>query len=235
MSALEVIGRASTDPAFAGELMADVDGALVRAGYALGPPDVAFVKSWLASGSMPALQARLGAANLEQMLAQMKRARDLQTETLELFSGTLGSAKQTYRGVTWMTQILFGTGIALFAIAALWGLLADEKVYSLVFGGLGGAAFAAIFITGPIDKAQTALSNLIQSEVAFMNYYEQITMWENFVISGASVPGAQPGLPGTPGQLDAQRLEEASSKLQKRTEETMALLQKYLEPAAKPD
>jgi hypothetical protein len=230
-SANEVIGRVVTDPTFAVQLGADPAGALAGAGYSLDAAEQAKVMAWMTSGSAPAIQARLQAATLDHHLSQMQRARALQTETLELFSGTLGSAKKTYSRVTLMNQILFGFGLALFALAAGWGVFADQKVYSIVFGGLGTAAFVAVFLTGPIEKTQAALSNLVQGEIAFMNFFEQITMWESYAMAGpAAQPAGQPG--GPPAGFDPARIEKASSMLQKRAAETMSLLQKYLEPGA---
>jgi hypothetical protein len=216
-----------TDPEFAGRVFADPHAELAKEELALAPPERDVVEQWLAAGSMPALQAKLAAANLSQTLFMMERARKLQTETLELFTDTLKRAKGTFGRVTLMNQVLFAIGAAVFVVAAVYGLVSKEKI-SVAFGGLGGlAAFGAIFLKDPIDRTQAAFSNLVQGEAAFMNFYEQITIWDGYV-AAAATPGPD-GRPAAGVALD-ERIEKASEMLQQRTAETMKLLQEYLEP-----
>jgi hypothetical protein len=122
-----------------------------------------------------------------------------------------------------MCVAMFAVGLALFLSSSVYGaFFADEKVYPLVFSGLGAATFVAIFITGAIGKTQNALSNLVQVEVAFMNFFEQITLWEAYAF-------AAQGMPGMPPRPNPANIEKSSQELQKRATETMALLQQYVE------
>jgi hypothetical protein len=235
MNALEVVGRAATDPEFASRLFGDTEAFLASPDLALDAPGRAFVMQWIVAGSLPAQQARLASANLDQALFAMERARKLQTDTLELFTDTLKRAKGTFGRVTLMNQTLFAIGVGVFVVAAIWGLISKEKI-TVAFGGLGGlAAFAATFFKGPIDRMQAAFSNLVQGEAAFMNFYEQITIWDGYVFAGAGAPtGNQPGGPGLPGSTSVgpeleKRIEKASEVLQERTAQTMELLQRYIE------
>jgi hypothetical protein len=75
-----------------------------------------------------------------------------------------------------------------------------------VFGGLGVASFVTIFLVTPMDKTQEALSNLIQAEVVFRNYFEQMAAAET---------------------LAQTNLEKASELLQMRSERAICLLQTY--------
>jgi hypothetical protein len=110
--------------------------------------------------------------------------------------------------------------------AAAYGVVAqNDKAYAFLFAGLGAATFVALFLTGPIEKTQSALSNLVQAEVGFMNYFEQITLWEAYALqpkAGSPVP-------------DLGNIEKASEVLQTRTAETLELFQKHLEPSSAPD
>lgn len=207
VTALEVIGRIASDPDFARRIFANPDGELEAGDLALAAPERELVKQWLVAGSVPALQARLAGANLNQTLFMMERARQLQTDTLELFTDTLTRAKTTFSRVTLMNQVLFAIGAAVFVAAAVYGLVSKEEI-SIAFGGLGGiAAFAAVFLKNPIDRTQAAFSNLVQGEAAFMNFYEQITIWDGYV-AAAAAPGPD-GLPRDAADVE-HRIEKAS-------------------------
>ncbi|HVO54184.1 MAG TPA: hypothetical protein VMT37_07215 [Solirubrobacterales bacterium] len=155
--------------------------------------------------------------------ANATRAIELSEYTLSIFKTTLDNAAKTYKRITWMNYLMFLVGLGLFITAAVYGVLAeDEKAYAFLFAGLGAATFVALFLTGPIEKTQTALSNLVQAEVGFMNYFEQITLWETYALR----PQVDSPLP------DSRNIETASASLQQRTSETLELFQKYLEPSS---
>ena len=110
----------------------------------------------------------------EMWRESMARADKFQQSVTDLFESTLRSAKGTYKLLTAMSSALFTTGLALFVFAALYASLADAKVYSLVFAGLGASTFVTLFIYRPYEDAQNALSNMIQSEMAFMAFFEPV-------------------------------------------------------------
>ena len=97
------------------------------------------------------------------------------------FQQTLRSARTTYRLLTAMSVTLFVAGISLFVFAGLYAVFANSsKAYSLVFAGLGASSFVALFIVRPFEDAQVALSNMIQGEMGFMSYFEQVRMWASY-------------------------------------------------------
>lgn len=145
----------------------------------------------------------------------VERADAFQRSITTLFESTLKSARNTYRLLTAMSIALFTTGLALFVFAALYATLADAKAYSLVFAGLGASSFVALFIVRPYEDAQVALSNMIQGEMAFMAFFEQIRMWANY--------------PWAAGGLDGDRVEKASRNLHRRTAEAMDDFERYIE------
>jgi hypothetical protein len=158
--------------------------------------------------------------------ANAKRAIELNEYTLSIFKMTLGHAAKTYKRVTWMNYLMFLVGLGLFVTAAVYGVLAEsDKGYAFLFAGLGAVTFVTLFLTGPIEKTQTALSNLVQAEVGFMNYFEQIMLWETYALR----PQPDSPLP------DSGNIETASASLQQRTTEALELFQKHLEPGAAPN
>jgi hypothetical protein len=166
-------------------------------------------------------------AVFQQELARRveKRGVEFTEYTLSIFKTTLGHAAKTYRRITWMNYLMFLVGLGLFVTAAVYGVLAEnEKAYAFLFAGLGAATFVALFLTGPIEKTQTALADLVQAEVGFMNYFEQITLWDTYALqpqAGSPVP-------------EAGNIESASAALQERTAETPEPVQKYPEPRSTP-
>lgn len=155
----------------------------------------------------------------EQATTAVARVRELSSYTVGLFRKTLDNAEKTYRRITMMNTAMFALGLGLVVAAAVYGAITQEALLSFVFGGLGFATVIALFLTGPISKTQTALSNLVQIEISFMNFFEQITFWDHYV----QIPS------GEPPQLDPAKFREASETLQQRAEGTVRLIQKYME------
>jgi ABC-type multidrug transport system fused ATPase/permease subunit len=221
-----VLGRSRVELNFSGRLQASLEQTIQDAGYHLDPDEIEIVRHELdkmqaAPAPFPtALDLEFQREKMkERFSAQVQRANDLGMYSVEILKNTLNNAAKTYKRINWMNTAMFVAGIALFLVAAIYGILSHEKIYSLVFGGLGAASFVALFLLGPIDKTQAALSNLIQAEVAFMNYFEQLGFWE-------MLAGTPKGNPPTP---DPENIEKASVNLQMRATETVRLLQTYLE------
>ncbi len=152
--------------------------------------------------------------------AQVEWVLDLSNYTLQIFKNTLDNATRSYRWVTYMNVAMFAVGLGLFVVSGMYGtFFAEDKVYPLAFSGLGAGTFVALFLTGAIAKTQNALSNLVQVEIAFMDFFEQIRMWSNYS-----------GIPAGSSRLkDPSKFHEASEKLQLRSKETIELLQQYTE------
>lgn len=225
-----VIGRAKTDDDFGSRLFRDFHQAIVSEGYQLDEDEIAAAKRLLSeSHPMPPPQAMFQRFAFESELAQkrmtsqVERMNDLGTYTVKILKDTLDNAAHTFKTITWMNVAMFVTGIGLYIFAAFYAAFSDEKAYSLLFGGLGTASFIALFLLGPIEKSQNALSNLVQVEISFMNYFEQIAFWENYAIA----PQGEPPMP------NPANIEKASDMLQKRSKETIDLLQKYVETRQK--
>lgn len=225
-----LVGRASVDLEFLKQLEADFEKVAKESKYDLTPDEVILGKQALpkmnSNPPMPPMFPQMPVADIEfertmnrrRQESQFTRMQDLGATTLEILKSTLENARKTYARITLMNTIMFGVGISLFVFAALYAAFAkDQKIYSLLFAGLGAANFIALFVMKPIESTQCALSNLVQVEIAFMNYWEQITFWEAF------------GLSPQVGPPEFSKMEAASVSLQRRSEETITLLQKFIE------
>ncbi|HEX7630701.1 MAG TPA: hypothetical protein VF388_01105 [Lacunisphaera sp.] len=224
------LGRGRLDLEFSGRLLLDPPRALQEAGYDLTPAEIEMLRQALAVPPAPPVGpgSTLPAAEdiefqrakmRERINAQVERINDLGRYTVNILKDTLDNARSAYHRISLMNAIMFFTGIALFLCAAAYGAFFKDTHYTLVLAGLGAANFVALFVLGPIERTQTALSNLVQVEIAFMNYFEQITFWENYALAPK----------GNPPAPDPANIREASEQLQRRSQETIALLQNYVE------
>jgi len=220
-------GRSRFDLDFSGRLMIDPPRALNEAGYELSPAEFEMLRQAVTASAnstgMPApAMEDLQFQRLkmrERLDAQIERVNDLGRYTVKSLKDTLENARSAYHRITLMNSIMFFTGIGLFLCAAAYGAISKDTSYTFVLAGLGAANFVALFVLGPIERTQNALSNLVQVEIAFMNYFEQITFWEAFALA----PKGNPPMP------DPANIKEASDQLQRRSHETIRLLQEYVE------
>jgi hypothetical protein len=217
-----VVGRWTIDLDFAGDLMSNFEEAVQDRQYSLEPAELQRAKALFsapkssspvqqpANTPVDAGQGSMQAFTPEQVralrAAQIKRGLELGRFGVDLLKGTLEHAKQTYRAITLMNQAMFVLGFGLFLFAAIYGVISKNVQITAAFGGLGVASFVTIFLVTPIDKTQDALSNLIQAEVVFTNYFEQMAAAET---------------------LAQTNLEKASELVQIRSERAICLLQNY--------
>lgn len=235
----EVIARARADQEFAHQLFRDFPGTLKAAGYTFQPDELDRLRS---AFSPPARPSQPGGAStgsptdalsefIRNQQAQSRARADAQSErlielgqaTVDIFKTTLNYSARTYRMVTLMNSVMFGMGVGLFGFAALYGAFTHNLPLTGIFCGLGAASFVSLFFLGPIEKTQAALSNLIQAEIAFMSYFEQINLAETY----AMLP------PPDSGRPTHENIAKASEMLQQRSKETIEILH-YIRHAAPP-
>ena len=226
-----VVGRAKADVDFASKLWRNFEGTVRDAGYLLTPEEIKSAQAALSSESAQQTQAIPlqeinDTFNVQQrevqkrFIAQNDRMIELNQFTVDILKKTIGHSADTFKKVTLMNQVMFWMGVCMFGFAVIYAAVFKNLDFTGVFAGLGAASFIGFFFLGPIKKTQAALSNLIQAEIAFMNHFEQMSLLETY--AGLQRDDA-PGLP------DPTRIERASELLQLRSQQTIELLQKYLE------
>ena len=221
-----VVGRAKVDKEFNGRLFKNFRQELITQNYELDDNEIATAQQALSDNLPPSMPPGM-AENFafenklkqDRLSHQIKRLNDLSTYTVQILKDTLGNAARTYKTITWMNIVMFIVGISLFLFAAIYAVFSKEKVYSLIFGGLGTISFITLFLLGSIEKSQVALSNLVQVEISFMNYFEQISFWETYALMPK----------GYPPMLNEGNIEKASEMLQLRSKEIIDLLQNFIE------
>lgn len=220
---LRALERANSDPGFARLAHLDAKAAATAGDFDLESSDLQLFKNLLPAADSLEAELRFQQQKArEQLSAQIARVNELGAYTVEILKETLNNARKTYELISSMTRAMFMVGLALFVAGAVSSLLEGEVKHALVFGGLGAATFAALFLTGPIDKSQNALSNLVQVEILFMNFFEQITFWENYAL----MPEGNPPAP------QKANIDKASLTLQERSKQTAELLQRLVETKA---
>jgi hypothetical protein len=202
----KAIGRSRLDLDFSGQLITNPEKVISEAGYKLDASELRQLQQMLMTPDGQAMGPGKPPPELMKLRFQIAE------KGVEVVKKTFDRAASTYSTITWMNRIMFATGIGLFLFAAFFAAYSKEsKVYSLLFGGMGATSFIALFMLGPIEKTQKALSNLVQVEVVFMNYFDQLNWWEMI----ASIPKGMP-----PGP-DPEHIERASAGLQQRTLEAV--------------
>ncbi len=246
----KALERYKLDLAFSGGIQRDAEGTLKAAGYNLEPDERERFKAMAGlpnssaqrdrlvtpespGGGMPffgpafqpppAMVKEYWEEQYKNMRTMGELRRALSEKSIEVVKKTFDRAGSTFSSITWMNRIMFALGIGLFLYAAVLAASSHAPVYPLIFAGLGAANFVAMFMLKPIESTQKALANLVQVQVAFMTYFDQISWWENF---------AQMGVSTMPPDLS--KIEQASAGLQQRTLETLELLQRFVEEAKQP-
>jgi hypothetical protein len=132
--------------------------------------------------------------------------------SIDVLKMSIGSSKKAFDRISLMFYIIFAVGITLFILSAISGLLGDRSYESAIFGTLGLINFVVFFIFGPSSNVQRALSNLLQAEIIFINFWDQLHFWVPYGLS-----------------KDKHEKEMGSAKLQELTEKILKMLESYLE------
>lgn len=92
----------------------------------------------------------------------------------EMFKNTLRAFTKPYYVTIWMYVIVFIVGVSLFLLAGVIGLRGGNSVVTIVFGGLGAAAFLAFFIRQPVQALEENLEFITWLGVAFNTYWTRL-------------------------------------------------------------
>jgi len=187
-----VVGRARLDAGFARQLLQDFEGTIKAQGYSLTADELKAANAALSGAAGPqgpgasVISQASDAFNFQQ--AEMQRRIKAQGDhmislnkfTADTLQETIRHSASTYQKVTLMNQTMFWMGVVLFGFAVFYSAAFHNLNYGGAFAGLGTVSFIGFFFLGPIEKTQVALSNLIQAEIAFMTFFEQMSLIEAY-------------------------------------------------------
>lgn len=150
--------------------------------------------------------------------AQLTASKNLQDVAIREFKAAIKKAKITQTWILGFNIIMFFFGIVLISIAVYASFTNMSPMYSILFGGIGFAELVSTFFIGAMQRSQKSVSDLVQVEISFLNYFEQVTLWEQY----GSIRDQN-------GVIQKENLAEAAKKIQESTSQTLDLLQKYVE------
>jgi len=130
------------------------------------------------------------------------------------FDKLFDKARTSFHAIRYMSIVTFIIGVTFLMFALYFALTYgnDDIVYAIMFGGTGFGFFVAHFIYGPTTGIQNAYANLLQAEIASVNYLNQMAFW---------LKGLNSDNPDD--------FKNASKQLRDITRETMDTLEQYLE------
>jgi hypothetical protein len=118
----------------------------------------------------------------------------------------------TLKRISHMAYIIFGVGIVLFCLSAVSGLIRNQSTDAATFGELGVVSFVLFFIFVPTGTMQNALSNLLQANAIYMNFWNQVNFWMPYANSDV-----------------AHTKREGSAQILGLTKSTTDMLEEYIE------
>jgi len=154
----------------------------------------------------------------EYLRNRLDEIKTIQHISFDALRDALGRATDTHSWLILSNKIMFGFGIGLIVVAVVVGYVTDKSAYTVLFGGVGFLQIVASFFVGSMQRSQKAVSDLVQVEIAYLNYFEQTTLWEQY----ASIKDKD-------GQLNTERIEKAIDKIHNCTKETIQMPQTSIE------
>ncbi len=149
---------------------------------------------------------------------QLASSKELQDLSLKELKDAIRKAKSTQTWILALNIIMFFFGIVLISVAVYAGYSNMSPMYSALFGGIGFAELVASFFIGAMQRSQKSISDLVQVEITFLNFFEQVTLWEQYA-----------AIRTDNGDIQKENVAEAAKKIQESTAQTLNLIQKYVE------
>lgn len=137
-------------------------------------------------------------------------------EAKEMLNASLKTPAMTFKIFTWLNVLLFGVGIGLFVLAAIFGFIREEEQFSIIFGASGFASLIPLFITNPLKRVSNAASDQSQLRIVIFGYWSQLANLRTQIMPPMQTP-------------DLATVKDLNAELQKAMGNATAQLQKYVE------
>jgi hypothetical protein len=96
-------------------------------------------------------------------------------QVTDLVFGTIKDVRRSFNLTLVLCQVLFYAGLAMVAAAFIMTLIGGKQWASILFGVSGVASvLISAFVLGPLDRIRDAAGNLIQLQMAYLAYYNQL-------------------------------------------------------------
>lgn len=172
---------------------------------------------------VPVHMDRLTEEERQKMIKKMIEAHWISSQQLEktamdALNDAIERAKKTQQIIVSLNIAMFFFGAFLLITAAVVGMVNGDSGYTIIFGGVGLVQIIASFFVGSMERSQNAVSNLVQIEIAYLSYFDQINLW-----------GLYAGILDNNDKVDKANLEKAAEKIRACTKTTLELLQTNIE------
>jgi hypothetical protein len=149
---------------------------------------------------------------------RFESGKNLQKTADKALSDAINRAKETQCWILESNKIMFYFGIFLLLTAVFVAIFTEKESYSILFGGIGFLQIVSSFFVGSMERSQKAISDLIQVEVAYLNYFEQVALWENYA---STINDSN--------KIDKSNIEKAADKIHSCAKDTLDMLQNKIE------
>lgn len=163
----------------------------------------------------PEEQKKIILGLIEERIQSSKRIKEIAENAI---TDAINRAKQTQKCILGLNIAMFIFGAALICVAIVVSYSENNSAYSYLFGGVGFLQMVSSFFVGSMERSQKAISDLVQVEIAYLDFFEQVTIWEQY----ASILDEE-------NRIDKSNIEKAAEKIQENSKEILELLQKKLE------
>jgi hypothetical protein len=162
----------------------------------------------------------------EEQKGYYKKILDNRIDDGKMMAGTahtalknaIKQAEDTQTCIVILNVIMFVVGIGLIGFAVYAGFEKWEASYGVLYGGVGFATLVSSFFVGSMRRSQNAVSDLVQVEITFLNYFEQTNLWEQYAATRERNVG-----------INKENIEKAAERIDTCAKDTLELLQKYIE------
>jgi hypothetical protein len=96
-----------------------------------------------------------------------------------MFDRTLNAFMYPYWVTVGMYIVLFLVGISAFFVAARLSFEGGKEMYTLLFGGIGAAAFLTFFLTRPLQALEENLQFITWLGIIYNSYWTTLTQAQN--------------------------------------------------------
>jgi hypothetical protein len=146
-------------------------------------------------------------------------------EELNFICEAIERVKTTQERIILLNTIMFGFGIVLITIAVIVGICGlidlvtkDTTIYIILFAILGFIHIFASFFIGAMQRADLAVLDIAQVEIANRNFLKEVALWDQYISTSAGA--------SSDNKMD---IEKAAGKIQEYTKEILEHLQKISE------
>ncbi|HEY4699997.1 MAG TPA: hypothetical protein VIH27_06480, partial [Nitrososphaerales archaeon] len=215
------LGKIIREPEFLGKCIKDIDMALKEANLDLDEEEKMFLRD-VSLNEQNSEQMRLtlafsqaknqGMKISEYFKARREYALDYSSRySYDTISDAINQMKKSFNTTLWMHRVTFYTGIVVI-FASVYAAFVGMNLLATFLGVSGVADISYHFYKKPVEGVHKSIGNLVQLEVAFLGFINELGYWKLLEIKG-----------------DVEKNTLVTKGLRELTAMTMELIERYIE------